>query len=106
MKLLKFPPKIQQHLPVDMLSVHEFIALNLPSLACTSVAMTQLMRAKSYVSELHPTVDNVNEITLLLSDDVPTTIQQSMHSGIIKSILCPHSPTANSQRFPLWLASS
>lgn len=103
MKLLKFPPEIQQHLPAITLSVPRFIALNLP----TPAATTQLTRAESYVSGLQPTVDNVNEITLLLSppDDILTTIQQSMRSGIVKSILCPHSPTADSQRYPLWLAS-
>jgi hypothetical protein len=50
---------------------------------------------------------NVNEIALFLSpsDDVLTTLQQSIRSGIVKSILCPHYPTASSQRYPLWLAS-
>ena len=105
MKMLKFPPEIQQHFPSNTLSVHKFIALNLPS--CAPAATTRLARANSYVSGLQQTVDNVNETILLLSpsDDILTTIQQSMRSGIVKSILCPHSPTANSQRYPLWLAS-
>ena len=52
---------------------------------------------------------HVNKMILLLSsspsDNVLTTIQHSMRSGIVKSILCPHSPTADSQRYPLRLVS-
>ena len=105
MRLLKFPPEIQKHLPAATLSVHGFITLNLPS--CAPADTAQLTRAKSYVSELQPTVDNINESTLLLSpsDNILTTLQQSIRSGMVKSILCPHSPTAGSQRYPLWLAS-
>lgn len=102
-----FPPNIQQYLPANTLSVNKFITLNLPS--CTPVATTpsQLTKAKSYVSDLQPTLNNVNEITLLLlpSDNVLTTLQQFICSGTINSILCPHSPTAGGQRYPLWLVS-
>jgi hypothetical protein len=108
MTLLKFPIEIQQHLPANTMSVHKFIALNLPSLACAPAAINQHETAKNYVSELQPTADNVDEILLLLlpSENVLSTLQRSIHSGIVKSILCPHSPTAaGSQRYPLWLAS-
>jgi hypothetical protein len=105
MRSLRFPPEIQQHLPASTLSVHKFVTLDLPSYA---LATTQLARAQNYASELQPTVDNVNKRALLLSpsDNVLTSLQQSICSGMVKSILCPHFPNGDGgQRYPLWLAS-
>jgi len=103
MKPVRFPPEIQQHLPSNTLSVREFIVLDLPAFA----PATTPQPLRDYTSALPPTVDNVNEIVSRLSppDDTLLALQQSIRSGQVKSIHCLHYPTANSQRYPLWLVS-
>jgi hypothetical protein len=104
MKPPRFPPDIQKHFPPITLSVCEFLEINLPPVA---VVTTRAMRTQKYHSDLPPTSENADEITSLLSppDDILATLQQSIRSGTVKSIQCPHSQTASKQRFPLWIVS-
>ena len=103
MELPRFPPEIQRYLPQNNLSVCEFITVDLPK----SAPRTRFMRTQKYISEQPPTVENVNEIASLPPppDDILSTLQQSTLSDPIKSIQCPHSATAGSQRYHLWLIS-
>jgi hypothetical protein len=100
----KFPPNIQKHFPPSALPVHEFLAINLPP--CVTVT-TRLLRTQKYHSDLPPTSENVDDIMSLLSppDNILITLQQSVRSGVVKSIQCPHSVTAGRQRYPLWVVS-
>ena len=105
-KPLRFPPDIQKHFPPLTLSVREFLEVNLPPVA---VVTTRAMRTQKYHSDLPPTSESVDEIMSLLSppDDILATLQQSIRSGTVKSIQCPHFQleTASEQRYPLWIVS-
>ncbi|KAG5649971.1 hypothetical protein H0H81_001272 [Sphagnurus paluster] len=105
MASVRFPPDIQQHLLLKTLSVCDFVMLDLPP--STPAVMTRLAQMPKYASKLEPTVHNVNEIVSILSpsDNILETLQQSIHFGLVKSILSPHSPISGGRRYPLWLVS-
>ena len=106
MKLPGFPPDIEKHFPPITLSVCKFLEVNLPPAA---VVTTQALRTQKYHSDLPPTSESVDKITLLLSppDDILATLQQSIRSGTVRSIQCPHSTSqiGDKQRYPLWIVS-
>lgn len=89
-----------QLLPSVTLTVQEFLAYKLPSVA-PNIRFT---RPNKYLSILEPNVDDVEEFAKLTlpPSGVLDSLREMDKSGA-RSIICPHETSAGGKRYPMWL---
>ncbi|KIK05836.1 hypothetical protein K443DRAFT_3607 [Laccaria amethystina LaAM-08-1] len=93
------PPTAQLLLPPVTLTVQDFLAYELLSIAPN----TRFIWPDKYLSTVEPNVNNIDEITALATP--PDKVVESLHGMDrlrAKSIICPHEMSAGGKHYPMW----
>lgn len=96
----EIPLTAQLLLPPVTLTVQDFLAYELPSIAPN----TCFIRPDKYLSTIKLNVDNIDEIAALVTP--PGEVLDSLHAMDrlrAKSIICPHETSAGGKRYPMWV---
>lgn len=96
----EIPLTAQLLLPPVTLTVQDFLAYELPSIAPN----TRFIRPDKYLSTVKPNVDNIDEIAALVTP--PGEVLNSLRGMDrlwAKSIICPHETSAGGKHYPMWV---
>ena len=92
-------PAFEQYLPDHKLNIFSLLAFKLPT---SAPATPSFIRPKKFISELPPNSENAHKITSLQMPppNILSALQDLIKDPTVKSIQCPHEPSAGGRRFP------